>query len=86
MEEKFKKYGLLTIFYKEDEKGNKVVTKLRFGWSKVNEYQFEGGVPVEFDVVGSDQIKDDSIQMEDLNKGIFATDEDIKDILKEITQ
>ena len=70
---KKKQYGYVTVFYEENEKGEKVIRKLRFLGEKKNEYIADGDIQIDVvpkNSVGTEQIVDDSIEMDDLNRNV----------------
>lgn len=70
---KKKQYGYVTVFYEVNEKGEKVIRKLRFLGEKKNEYIADGDIQIDVvpkNSVGTEQIVDDSVGMDDLSRNV----------------
>lgn len=77
---KKKRCGIFTFYYEENDKGEKILRGIRVYGLPKNEFKVDGDIAIiEDDSVGSEQIKDESIEMQDLSKDVkdkMVTEED----------
>lgn len=68
---KKKRCGIFTFYYEENDKGEKILRGIRVYGLPKNEFKVDGDIAIiEDDSVGSEQIKNGSIEKEDLNEEV----------------